>query len=176
MTSARQIFPPAAASRAKLTPPSRMVEVQPQTCMHTMSSLSTSNEAREASAALQSLSFNMDEFALSDSLDDGAPSPKKALPDFTLQKSDDDSVTSGDDSNGWEREEDRVRNAFNIQADTEDELELANFASDGPVNKVLEWTTLTNDLEMGNADDEVAALPEVVKLLRLETLFFRRQM
>ncbi len=31
------------------------------------------------------------------------------------------------------------------------------------MNEVLEWTTLTNDLEMGNADDEVAALPEVVE-------------
>jgi hypothetical protein len=105
----------------------------------------------------------MDEFASSDSSDDGAPSPKKTLPDFTLRKSDDDSVASGDDSNGWEREEDRVRNAFVIQADADDELELANFTSDGPVNEVLEWTTLTDDLEMGNADDEVAALPKVVE-------------
>ena len=31
------------------------------------------------------------------------------------------------------------------------------------MNEVLEWTTLTDDLEMGNADDEVAALPEVVE-------------
>jgi hypothetical protein len=126
-----------------------------------MSSLSASNEARAASAHPQSLSFN-DEFASSDSSDDGAPSPKKILPDFTLRKSDDDSVASGDDSNGWEREEDRVRNAFVIQADADDELEVANFTSDGPVNEVLEWTTLTDDLEMGNADDEVA-LPEVVE-------------
>ena len=132
--------------------------------MSTMSSLSASDEARAASAQPQSLLFNMDEFASSDSSDDGAPSPKKILPDFTLRKSDDDSVASGDDSNGWEREEDRVRNAFIIQADADDELELANFTSDGPVNEVLEWTTLTDDLEMGNADDEVAALPaEVVE-------------
>ena len=125
--------------------------------------ISASHEARKASAAPQSLSFNMDEFALSESSDDDAPSSKKALPDFTLQKSDDDSVTSGDDSNGWEREEDQVRNAFDIQADAEDELELANFTFDGPVNEVPEWTTLTNNSEMGNPNDEVAAPVQVVE-------------
>ena len=45
------------------------------------------------------------------------------------------------DSNGWEREEDQVRNVFDIQADAEDELELANFTFDGPVNNhVLDGT------------------------------------
>jgi hypothetical protein len=115
--------------------------MQPQTRTSAISSLSASHEARKASAAPQSLSFNMDEFALSELSDDDAPSSKKALPDFTLQKSDDDSVASGDDSNGWEREEDQVRNVFDIQADAEDELELANFTFDGPVNNhVLDGT------------------------------------
>jgi hypothetical protein len=55
--------------------------------------------------------------------DDDAPSPKKALPDFTTRKSDDDSVASGDNSAGWEAEEDRVLNAFAIQTEAEDALE-----------------------------------------------------
>ena len=64
----------------------------------------------------------MDAFDSSDSSakDDDAPSPKKALPDFTTRKSDDDSAASGDDSAGWEMEEDRVMNSFLAQTEAEE--------------------------------------------------------
>ena len=67
----------------------------------------------------------MDAFDSSDSSakDDDAPSPKKALPDFTTRKSDDDSVASGDDSAGWEMEEDRVMNSFLAQTEAEEALD-----------------------------------------------------
>ena len=97
---------PAAASCGKFTPPLRIVRVQPVTRSSAMSSLSASHEAHTASAASSTPVNPMDEFTLSDSSEDDAPSPKKALPDFTTRKPDDDSVASGDDSIGWEVEED----------------------------------------------------------------------
>jgi len=36
------------------------------------------------------------------------PYPKKRFPEFSCPKSDDNTVLSGDDSNGWEKEEDQM--------------------------------------------------------------------
>ena len=96
----------------------------------------------------------MDAFASLDSSDDDAPSPKKALPDFTTRKSDEDSVASGDDSAGWEAEEDRVLNAFTIQTEAEEALEDL-FVDDGPMKEIHEIILIAGrgvDREEGNAD------------------------
>jgi hypothetical protein len=98
----------------------------------------------------------MDAFASSDlSDDDDAPSPKKALPDFTTRKSDDDSVASGDDSAGWEAEEDRVMNAFFIQTEAQDALEDL-FADAGPMKEIHEFELIASRVvdgeEEGNAE------------------------
>jgi hypothetical protein len=97
----------------------------------------------------------MDAFASSDSSDDDAPSPKKALPDFTTRKSDDNSVASGDDSAGWKAEEDRVLNAFAIQTVAEDALDDI-FVDDGPMKKIHEFILIAgrgvDGEEEGNAD------------------------
>jgi hypothetical protein len=98
----------------------------------------------------------MDAFASSDSSDDDdAPSPKKALPDFTTRKSDDDSVASGDDSAGWEAEEDRVMNAFFIQTEAQDALEDL-FADAGPMKEIHEFELIASRVvdgeEEGNAE------------------------
>ena len=117
-TSGRQNCAPTAASGGEFTPPSRIVRVQPGTRSSAISSLSTSHEAH-TSSAISSIPINpMDPFDASDSSDlsaeedDDAPSPKRAYPDFGKRKSDDDSVASGDDSAGWEMEENRVMKAF----------------------------------------------------------------
>jgi hypothetical protein len=92
----------------------------------------------------------MDAFASSDSSDDDAPSPKKALPDFTTRKSDDNSVASGDDSAGWKAEEDRVLNA--LAEDALDDI----FVDDGPMKKIHEFILIAgrgvDGEEEGNAD------------------------
>ena len=96
----------------------------------------------------------MDAFASLDSSDDDAPSPKKALPDFTTRKSDNDSIASGDDSAGWEAEEDRVLNAFTIQTEAEEALEDL-FVDDGPMKEIHEIILIAGrgvDREEGNAD------------------------
>jgi len=97
----------------------------------------------------------MDAFSLSDSSDDDAPSPKKALPNFTTRKSDDNSVASGDDSAGWEAEGDRVLNAFAIQTVAEDALDDI-FVDDGPMKEIHEFMLIAgrgvDGEEEGNAD------------------------
>jgi hypothetical protein len=50
-------------------------------------------------------------------------SEEKKLPDFNVIKSDDDSVASGDDSNGWEVEEERLTHIIAAQAETEESIE-----------------------------------------------------
>ncbi len=90
---------------------------------------------------------------MSDSSDEkDTPSPKKALPDFTAQKSDDDSIASGNDSAGWEREEAQVLNAFILQVEADDRLE--DVSINAPVKEVHEFV-LIDEGEEGNADGEV---------------------
>ncbi len=107
-----------------------------------MTSRSCHTNARVASA------LNADDLNAADLSDEDAPSPKKALPDFTTQKSDEDSVASGDDSVGWEKEEDRVLNAFAAQAEADDRLE--DISVDTPVKEVHEFMLAGG--EEGNAD------------------------
>ena len=84
--SARQNCSPTAASRGELTPPLRIVRVQPGTRSSAISSLYALHKVHAASAASSTPINPMDAFASSDSSDDDAPSPKKALPDFTTSR------------------------------------------------------------------------------------------
>ena len=171
-TPARQICLPAAASCGEFTPPSRIVRVQPGTRSSAISSLSASHEAHGASAASSTPINPMDAFASSDSSDDDAPSPKKALPDFTTRKSDDDSVASGDDSAGWEAEEDRVLNAFAIQTVAEDALDDI-FVDDGPMKEIHEFMLIAgrgvDGEEEGNADGAAEVEPTTTTAVEYET-------
>jgi len=90
--------PVPAALDASTTPTMMHVIVQPRTLASAISSLSTSQDACAAPPESERRNLN-----LSDSSDEDVPSPKKLLPDFTLRKSDDDSVASGDDSIAWEK-------------------------------------------------------------------------
>ncbi len=80
--------------------------------------------------------------------DEDEPSPKKALPDFSLRKSEEDSIASGDDSNAWEQEQGRVMHEFTAQADADDALDVAAFPAIA-MNKMNEWEFLAER----NADD-----------------------
>ena len=73
--------------------------------------------------------------------------PKKALPDFSHCKNEEDSVSSGNNSNGWEREEGRVMHEFAAQAEADDARDDAAFP-DIAMNETNEWEFLTE----GNAD------------------------
>jgi len=110
----------------------------------------------------------MDAFASLDSSDDDAPSPKKALPEFTTRKSDDDSVASGDDSAGWEAEEDRVLNAFTIQTVAEDALDDI-----GPMKEIHEFMLIAgrgvDGEEEGNADGAAEVDPMTTAVEYYET-------
>jgi hypothetical protein len=97
-----------------------LLSVQPSTLASTISLLLTSQEAGAAPPESEMRRLNIDSFDLLDSSDEDVPYPKKVLPDFTMRKSDDDSVASGDDSIAWEKEEDRVLHAFAIQVEAED--------------------------------------------------------
>ncbi len=82
--------------------------------------------------------------------DEDEPPPKKAFPDFNLRKSEEDSIASGDDSDGWDKEEGRVMHDLAAQAKADDVLDEAVFP-DVPMNEVNEWEVL---VEEGNADDQ----------------------
>ena len=102
------------------------VVVQPGTLASAISSLYTSQDACAEPPGSKTRNLTTDDlFNLSDSSDKYVSSPKKLLPDFTLRKSDDDSVASGDDLIAWEKEEGRVLHAFAIQVEAEDALEDA---------------------------------------------------
>ncbi len=95
---------------------------------------------------------------MSDSSDKDVPSPKKVLPDFTMCKSDDDSVASGTDVIAWEKEEDRVLHAFTIQVEAEDALEDA--LEDAPGKELEEWELIAKGGE--GTTDEVLPPPSQV--------------
>jgi hypothetical protein len=106
----------------------------------------------------------MDAFDLSKLSDEDAPSPKKALPDFTTRKSDDDSVASGDDSVGWEIEGERVLNAFLAQTEAEDALD--DLSVDVPMKEVHEFMLISGEGEdgtEGHADSAAEVAPIAVK-------------
>ncbi len=61
--------------------------------------------------------------------DDDTPSPDKALPDFAARKTDNDSVASGDDSSGWDKETEQVMHLFAAQAIAEAAVDEADVAA-----------------------------------------------
>ena len=80
--------------------------------------------------------------------EESSPSPKKSFPQFSRPHSDDNSLMSGDDSNGWEKEEDRV---ISLITDlNRKEEKLADSLVD-VVEEVHEWTL---HIEEGNPDDD----------------------
>ena len=63
-----------------------------------------------------------------------SPSPaKNPLPNFDMRPSDDDSILSGDDSDGWEVEEDKVVSFFADQMRKEDALDNTALVDCPPV-------------------------------------------
>ena len=151
-------------------PPSRIIMQGIRTSVSAISLLLMSHSchtnARVVSARMQhDTQLNADDLNAADLSDEDAPSPKKALPDFTTQKSDDDSVASGDDSAGWEKEEDRVVNAFAAQAEADDRLE--DISVDTPVKDIHEFMLAGG--EEGNADGDVAPEFETRQVLLKKT-------
>ena len=78
-------------------------------------------------------------------------SPEKLLTPFKKRKSDDDSVATGDDSDGWEREEERVMARLAAQLIADEALDEA--AEDAePFNSIEEWEYLVEEAAID--DDE----------------------
>ena len=115
-----------------------------------------------ADAASASITNKSKRSAADLALDNNTPSPKKTLPDFSRWKNEEDSVISGNDSNGWEREEGRAMHEFAAQAEADDARDDAAFP-DIAMNETNEWEFLAE----GNADDppdEPTAPPKFEKL------------
>jgi len=139
-------------------PPMPRVIVQPGTLASAISSLLTSQEAHAAPPESETRRLNVDSFHLSDVSDKDVPSPKKLLTDFTMRKSDDDSIASGDDSIAWEKEDDRVVHVFAIQVEAENALDDALEDAPAPVKELEEWELIAQGGE-GTADKVVAPPP-----------------
>ena len=90
---------------------------------------------------------------------DNTPSPKKALPDFTSKISDDNSVASGDDSAGWEMEEDRVLNVFLAQTEAEDVLD--DLSVDVRMKEIHEFMLISGEGEKGTEGQHADGAAEV---------------
>ncbi len=67
---------------------------------------------------------NRDESGLSD---EDEPSPQKAVPNFNLRKSEEDSIVYGNNSDGWDQEDGRARHNLTAQAKADDALDNAVF-------------------------------------------------
>jgi hypothetical protein len=92
--------------------------------------------------------------------------PKKALPDFSLHKSEEDSVASGNDSEGWDEIEERLAHDLSAQAMVDDALDEAAFPDIRPMNEVNEWE-LTAE---GNADGDDIPIANAPPPLQYETI------
>jgi hypothetical protein len=79
------------------------------------------------------------------------------LPNFAMCIQDDDSVASGDDSIGWDKEAKRVIHLFNLQAEAEEEAALDNVDETRAVNAVHEFMVLVGD--QGEEEESVAPPP-----------------
>jgi len=83
------------------------------------------------------------------------PSPKKRFPEFSHPKSDDNTVLSGDDSDGWEKEEDwmiALMTAKNLEEDK------AAAAMEDEVDEVAKW--MLPLVEEGNPDPAPEDMPK----------------
>lgn len=131
-------------------PPIQRIAVQPSTHGSAMSSLTTTNNNPSTPENRGKRAHAADDSSDDDS-DSDRPSPKKKLPDFNVRKSDDDSVASGDDSNGWEVEEERLTHIIAAQAETEQRIEEQEMEIIVP--EVHEWE---DSLEEGDPDEGAA--------------------
>ena len=138
-----QNCPPAGVTHCVTTPPPSRVNVTWTGDGSATSSLSMTD------AAPSSITNNSTRSAADLASDNDTPSSKKALPDFSRQKNEEDSVASGDDSNGWEVEEGRVMHQLASQAEADDALDDVAFP-DITMNETNEWEFLAED---GNADE-----------------------
>jgi len=159
-----QSSPPGAAAGCKVAPPTHRINVMHSDEPTAISGLTTTNAgAASADNSKRSRAYS----ALSD--DEYEPSPKKALPDFSIRKSDNDSVVSGDMSIGWNDINERVTDDFISQAIVADAHDAAVFPDICPMNEVNEWEMFAD----GNADDAnappAAVQYETVRIHYLKT-------
>jgi hypothetical protein len=161
MRSGCQNRPPTAAALDASTPPPSRVVAHHATLASAISLLSTSQEAHTAPPESETRCLNVEWLISLELSNEDVPSPKKTLPDLTMCKSGDDSVTSSDDSITWEKEEDRVMHLFTNQL-LEAENTLEDALEDPPVRELQEWELIAGEGEEGAAD-KVAAPPKSLR-------------
>jgi hypothetical protein len=137
-----QNYPPADVAHSANTPPPSGINTWQAGKGSTISSLSMSH------AASASVTNRRRQSRANLASDEDEPSPKKALPDFSLRKSEEDSIASGNDSNAWEQEQGRVMHEFTAHSNTDDALDDAAFPAIA-MNEMNKWEFLAE----GNADD-----------------------
>ena len=77
-----------------------------------------------------------------------SPSPKKAVPDFEHKPSDDYSVLSGDDSQGWLLEEERM--AAVVTEQNREESAEADKEIDAGIAVCYDWEDMSDDNAPGD--------------------------
>ena len=116
---------PGAAAASQNTPSPYHISVRHSNEPSAISGLTAPNTANTSANNSKKIR------AHSHSYDGDEPSPKKALPDFSLHKSEEDSVASGDDSEGWDGIEERLAHDLSARARIDDALDDAAFSGGG---------------------------------------------
>ena len=144
-----QNVPPAAATTSADTTLTQRINVQISNQSSAISSLTTTDTSFVS--ANNSKQNRVD----SSSYDDKEQLPKKALPDFSHRKSNNVSVVSGNNSEGWDEQEGRVSHDLCAQADAHEVRDNAIFL-DVRMNEVNKWEVFAE----GGADGDPPA-PDV---------------
>ena len=116
-----QNSPPVAVALNENTPPPFRINAGRSDQPSAMSSLAATNDV---SPSVVSKTQGRDN---SGSSHEDELSPKKALPNFNLCESEEDSVASGNNLDGWDREDGRVMHELAAQAEEDDARDNAIF-------------------------------------------------
>ena len=148
--------PPAVAvARTHTSPPARVDVPHPGTRSSGVSSLSSLQLDQLGTPQPSSRPSSLGAGEAGDN--ETTPMSPDDLPNFAACIQDDDSVASGDDSIGWDKEAERIIGLLNRQAEEE---EAAEDNVVGETRAVHEFTTLDGD-DRGEEEESVAAPPEI---------------
>ena len=160
-TAVAQNSTQAANSNAQIATPMRMIIANDGGSAVSALTNNTNSTTTHATSASNNNNSNKRTTPSSpDELD--VPSPKRTVPDFSKPRSDDVSCASGDESEGWAREEERMLAEAAAKAQAEEEADEA--MADEIVQEAQEWENLVsgddgnnnnNDGALGSADDAV---------------------
>jgi hypothetical protein len=152
-----QLLPPGATEPAPSTPPPVRFVVDASNTRGSAISALTSSTAAAAVAIASTPRRSPRKHSKTPNY--SWPSPKKARANLNRRKSDNDSVCSGNGSDGWEEEEDRVMLQIAALSVEQDALEDAAEAAEGIFPELNEFIVLADEQIGGGEIMKMMFLP-----------------